>query len=257
MTDTIDTQSPEYQEAYQAAWAELDAKAGVTTDPATTDAEAEAAGEEDATEVDPVAKRFEELETKAARQEKALKDTQRAFHASQKELAALRKQREEEARAASRPALLDNVPGLEDAVRHVTQTASEEMTPARLDAVWFDSVQGALPDLEELLNDEGFEKAAAARRDELGDEWRNPIVAIRELGALRTQHVMAKAVEEATARARADAAKNHKELLALRVPGGSGRGSVERAADKSVDAVWKMTPQEAEIERQRVLGNIR
>ena len=69
MTDTIDTQSPEYQEAYQAAWAELDAKAGVTTDPATTDAEAEAAGEEDATEVDPVAKRFEELVTKAARQE--------------------------------------------------------------------------------------------------------------------------------------------------------------------------------------------
>lgn len=257
MNDTANTESPEYQEAYQAAWAELDAKAGVTTEPATTDAEAEAAGDEGTTESDPVAKRFEELETKAARQEKALKDTQRAFHASQKELAALRRQREEEVRAASRPALLDNVPGLEDAVRHVTQTGGEEMTQEQRNAVWFDSVAGALPDLEELLTDEGFEKAAAEKRDELGDEWLNPIVAIRELGALRTRHVMAKAVEEATARAKADAAKNHKELLALRVPGGSGRGSVERAADKSVDAVWKMTPQEAEQERQRVLGNIR
>lgn len=256
MNDLTNTESPEYQEAYQATMKELDAAAGVTSAPATTEESAAETEVETQEEQDPVAKRFAELEEKTARQEKALKDTQRAFHASQKELSALRKQREAEALAASRPALLDNVPGLEEAVRHVTQT-SDEMTPQQQDAVWFDSVQGAIPELEDLLADEDFEKAATARREELGDEWRNPIVAIRELGALRTRHIVAKQVEAVTAKARADAAKTHKELLALRVPGGSGRGSVERAADKSVEAVWAKTPQEAEMERQRVLGNIR
>ena len=255
MNDLANTESPEYQEAYQAAWKELDAESGTKTEPVITDAKAAATDEE--VEPDLVAKRFEELEAKAARQDKALKDTQRAFHASQRELADLRKQRQADELAASRPALLDDVPGLEAAVRHLTQTSSQELTPQQQDAVWFDSVQGAIPELEELLADEGFEKAATARRDELGDEWRNPIVAIRELGALRTRHVMAKAVDEARAKAQADAAKNHKDLLALRVPGGSGRATTERAVDKSVDAVWKMSPVDAERERQRVLGNIR
>ena len=257
MTDFTDPNSPEYQAAYEAEMKRLEtgeqptapAKAEPTAEPAASTI---SEGEQQTTESEQP-DRFAELEAKLARQEKALKDTQRAMHQKAQELADLKRQREAEVRAANKPPVLDANPGLEDAIRYVAQPAQAEPSPQNLDQLWFSAVSGAIPDIDTLLADKDFEKAAYAKREELGaDEWKNPVVAIRELNAIARRF----AVEKATAAAKADYAKQQKELSTMRVSGGSGRdpATSDRVNGKTAEDVWAMNSKDFEAERRRVLG---
>ena len=259
MTDFTDSNSPEYQAAYEAEMKRLEAgeqpsttaKAESVAEPAaSTTSEGEQQTKTEGEQPD----RFAELEAKLARQEKALKDTQRAMHQKAQELADLKRQREAEVRAANKPPVLDANPGLEDAIRYVAQPqATAEPSPQELDQLWFASVSGAIPDIDTLLADKDFEKAAHAKREELGaDEWKNPVVAIRELNAIARRF----AVEKATAAAKADYAKQQKELSTMRVSGGSGRdpATSDRVNGKTAEDVWAMNSKDFEAERRRVLG---
>ena len=257
MTDFTDSNSPEYQAAYEAEMKRLETgeqpsttvKAEPVAEPAASTI---SEGEQQTTESEQP-DRFAELEAKLARQEKALKDTQRAMHQKAQELADLKRQREAEVRAANKPPVLDANPGLEDAIRYVAQPAQAEPSPQNLDQLWFSAVSGAIPDIDTLLADKDFEKAAYAKREELGaDQWQNPVVAIRELSAIARRF----AVEKATAAAKADYAKQQKELSTMRVSGGSGRdpATSDRVNGKSAEDYHTMSAKDFEAERRRVLG---
>lgn len=257
MTDFTDPNSPEYQAAYEAEMKRLEAgeqpSAPAKAEPAAEPAASTTSEGEQQTTQTEQPDRFAELEAKLARQEKALKDTQRAMHQKAQELADLKRQREAEVRAANKPPVLDANPGLEDAIRYVAQPAQAEPSPQNLDQLWFSAVSGAIPDIDTLLTDKDFEKAAYAKREELGaDQWQNPVVAIRELSAIARRF----AVEKATAAAKADYAKQQKELSTMRVSGGSGRdpATSDRVNGKSAEDYHTMSAKDFEAERRRVLG---
>lgn len=256
MSEFTDANSPEYQAAYDEAMQRLEAgekpTAPAKAESAEPAAEPTTSTEEQQTTAE-TPDRFAELEAKLARQEKALKDTQRAMHQKAQELADMKRAREAEIRAANKPQILDANPGLEEAIRHVAQVpATPETDHAQMQAIWEEAVTGALPELNELIKDKAFEEAAHARREELGADWNNPVVAIRELSALSRRF----AVEKATAAAKADYEKRQKELSAMRAPGGSGRSPAtsDRVNGKTADDVWKMSPKEFAAEQRRVLG---
>lgn len=251
MTEFAD---PQAQAAYDAEMSRLSGEAA----PSVAAVDEKAAAVEDtkaeiAAEQSP--DRLAELEAKLERQEKALKDTQRAMHAKSQELAALKREREIERNEAQRPDLLKNVPELEGAIRFVTG-APENLTEDQRNAMWLEAVSGAVPDVEELLKDKDFEAAALARRDEIGaSEWQNPLAAIRELTTLRESFRTRKAVEAAVEKAKADYAKQQAELNAMRVPGGNGKtAAADRQAAKDAEQVWSMPQADFERERQKVLG---
>lgn len=258
MTDFTDPNGPEYQAAYEAEMKRLETgeqpSAPVKTESAAEPTTPTTEGEQQQQIEDPTAQRLKVLEESNAKLEKRLQDAQRAFHEGQKKLRDLEKAREAEARAANKPPVLDANPGLEDAIRYVAQPQTPaEPSPQELDQLWFSAVSGAIPDIDTLLTDKDFEKAAYAKREELGaDQWQNPVVAIRELSAIARRF----AVEKATAAAKADYAKQQKELSTMRVSGGSGRdpATSDRVNGKSAEDYHTMSAKDFEAERRRVLG---
>lgn len=235
--------TPEQQKAYDEEMQRLEAEAakdaGVTTAPK---ADETTEGKDDA--VDETAQRLEKLE-------KALKDTQTWGHRNAAEVKRLKEEAENRKRVETRPAILDANPGLEDAISHVAGKPKEN----NQEQVWLDSVGTAIPDLETLLSDASFEQKIKARRGEVGSDWSNPLIAIREIADLKVSHLRDRAVSVASEQARKDFEQKAKKRVGMEVPGGSGGRDTGKGADDSeVKRFQNMTKADLEKERARVLG---
>src|SRR5258708_7149753 len=149
---------------------------------------------------------------------KSLRDTQRWGHENARMVKKLNAELEAERKARTKPAILDANPGLEEAIEHI---AGPKEAPAD-NGGWLRAVSKAIPDVESLLADEAFYKKAEGRKGELGAEWDDPFIAIRELSDLKTSHLRDKAVQAATEQARKDFEAKAKKRPAMEVPAGSG-----------------------------------
>jgi hypothetical protein len=197
--------------------------------------------------------RFARLERELESTKKALNDTKGWASRSAAEVNRLKKEQEERDRRANRPQVLDDNPGLEEAVRYVTGAPAAGQ-PAKFDPdAWADTVGTALPGLDALLeqNPDLRDKATAKAR-ELGEAWNDPLVAIRELGALQIEHERARVATAAREAAARDFENRKKQQTAMTVPGG---GASRQAPP--VDAAKRyetMSSADFEKERRRVMG---
>lgn len=249
MTEYAD---PEQQQAYDAEMARL--SAGTEESPAQDAAPTtESTPEAEAQTPDP-AQQMADLTARLEKAEKRIKDTQALATKRAQETAELRKQLQAREAEANKPKLIEQVPELVDAVRYVVNSPAETQQDA--DTIWQAAILAAVPEINELMKDEGFMQAAHARREELGPEqWRDPFVAIRELTNIKFEADKRKAVEAAVAKAQADHDKKQKDLLAMRVPGGSGGKTAEQqTAEKAAQAVWDMPEAEFNKMQRRALG---
>lgn len=251
--------TPEYQEAYDKEMKRLDAEAGKDADKkadkpdeitSKADDKADKPAEKKADDV----KADPETVARLEKLEKALKDTQRWGHDNAAEVKRLKKEAEDRKRAETRPAILDANPGLEDAIKHFVKPAGESSREEGM-AAWRSTVSRAIPDVEQLLGDKDFYAKAAAKKSEFGDEWDDPITAIRELSSIRTEHLSNKSVQVAVEAARKDFEVKSKRRNAMEVPGGSGgdKGAPAKEDDE-VKRFKNMTRAELDKERSRVLG---
>lgn len=258
-----------YDEIYQAEMARLNAGAAAAsgapapgaaattpTDEPAPNANAEPAPAPAATTGEPKPETAEEriarLEQSLASTNKALSDTKSWASRNAAEVKRLRTEQEERDRKANRPQVLDDNPGLEDAIRHVTG-APAAGKPAHDPDAWANAVGTALPGLDALLAQHpDLTAKATAKAQELGAAWNDPLVAIRELSALQIEHErtqVAAAAREAAAR---DHAKRKQQQTAMTVPGG---GASRQAPP--VDAAKRyetMSSADFAKERSRVLG---
>lgn len=251
----------QYDAEYEAEMARLNGEAAPATTPPENEPEAEplvieepSAAEDPPAPVETDAERLAKLEVKFASTEKALNDTKAWAARNAAENKSLRQAQEERDRLANRPQVLDDNPGLDDAIRYVTGAPAQTKAPeANPQAAWGEAVATALPKLDALLgSDPAFRAKAHAKAQELGDDWTNPLIAIRELSELQTEH-HAQAV---TTRAREQAAKDFqlkgKKQTAMQVPGG---GSVRAPAKvDEAKAIEDMSDAEFQKMRAKTLG---
>jgi hypothetical protein len=274
-TGTTTQGAQSYDEIYQAEMARLDAEAAAangattpgaasttsTTEPAPNAEPAPAAAvaadpAPGATTGEPkpetLEERFARLEREHEGTKKALNDTKAWASRSAAEVKRLKKEQEERDRRANRPQVLDDNPGLEEAVRYVTG-APAAGKPAHDPDAWADAVGTALPGLDALLeqNPELTAKAQAKAK-ELGEAWSDPLVAIRELSALQIEHERTRVAAAAREAAARDFENRKKQQTAMTVPGG---GASRQAPP--VDAAKRyetMSSADFEKERRRVMG---
>jgi hypothetical protein len=246
--------TPEYKEAYDKEMQRLEAEA--TKEPDKKPAkEAEITSEVKAPEkeakTDDV-KTETDAETKARLEklERALKDTQRWGHENAAEVKRLKKEAEERKHAEKRPAILDANEGLEAAIKHVAGNRERTEDPKE---VWFSSVSRAIPDVDSLLGDQAFYAKAQQRKAEIGADWDDPLIAIRELSSMRTEHFTQKNVQVAVEAARKDFDTKSKKRSAMEVPGGSG-GRDTQPQEDDVKKWQNMSSEEFAKARSKVMG---
>lgn len=253
----------DYQTAYEAEMARLNAEAATQngTTPAPTDApvapestEAPVAAKSDDTKPAPTeAERIAALEANLASTQKALNDTKAWAHDANKRAKQLERERAAERHAASKPQVLTDNPGLEEAIQHVVGPTAKAPTAPSVDE-WADTVGAALPDLDELLTkNPALQEKARALSQELGAEWMNPIVAIRELGKLQREHERNVTAEAARVAARQDFERSKQKQTAMSVPSG-GTASRQPAPVDDVKRYETMSSAEFTKERAKVLG---
>ncbi len=223
--------------------AEPAAKEATKTDETATPAE----GEPESLEA-----RMARLEQELTGTKKALNDTKSWATKNAAEVKRLRKEREEEQRKASRPTILDDNPGLEEAISHVTG-AKPAQPAAETEASWVDTVGTALPELGDLLEKNPELKAKAeALADTMGDDWNNPLIAIRELGRLQRDHERAVTSTAAREAAQRDFQQKGMKKTAMQMPSGSAaRQPVKVDAVKDIQ---DMSDADFKKMRAKVLG---
>jgi hypothetical protein len=249
-----------YDNEYQAEMDRLNAEAAGTTattpevkTEATTPAEQPVEKTEQTTETPD--ERFARLESELNSTKKALNDTKRWAQESNTRAKRLEQEREAERRAANKPEVLADNPGLEEAIQYVAGVPSSQKDATAKQDEWATAVGTALPDLDTLLDQSPELRAkAAAKRTELGEDWFNPYIAIRELGKLQAEHERASVAAAAQTQARQDFEKSKQKQTAMSVPGGgsSSRPPANPAADPARYAT--MSSVDFAKERAKVLG---
>lgn len=127
---------------------------------------------------------LEQVRARLASAEKALHDTKAWGTRKAQEAADLRRAQEAAAREAQRPAILDANPDLAEAIRFVREDdGARQRTEQELAMQeWQDTVRAAVPDIDELLENNDFHAAMKVRAQH--PEWNsNPLIAIREINA--------------------------------------------------------------------------
>lgn len=239
--------TPEYQEAYDKEIKRLETEAKPEAEITSPEEPIVEIKTETKEPKDDKSETLEEIKARLDSTEKALKDTQRWGHQNAVKVAKLEKERLAEKHNANRPKILDENPGLEDAIKHVSTPQQEPQQ------VWLETVGNAISDIEQLLGDKEFHDKASAIKNELGDEWNNPIVAIRELSDLKVEHLRNKAVQGAVEKARKDFEAKSKKRVGMEVPGGGG-GSSQVKSEDEVKKVWDMDDNSFQKMRAKVLG---
>ena len=266
-TSLFESVTPEYQEAYDKALDELNNP--VTKSEETQEQEEIKTEDTEGTEApvaDPFQEYKDEMDRRFASTEKALKDTQKWGHSLATKVKELNKQIET-ATSAQRPALLDKVEGLEDAIIHITKInqtnkVEEDYFPPTINTpppnTWVETVSMALPDLNNLLNDPELNDRARALQARHESEWDNPVIAIRYLSDLRQDYLTQKAVREAVS---ATSTKQNETQLrkdGMRVPTGNSKpvgrsGTADFVND--ADAVRGLTHEQFLKMRNKTLSN--
>ena len=264
--NTFETNTPEYQALYDKAMEELDNPKPVekedeqeevqTPEPETPDTPAAD---------DPLAAKMAEMERKIASTGKALKDTQKWGHGLSTKVKELQKQLET-ATAAQRPALLDQVEGLQDAIDYAVSSKLPKVEDdidmpvfddePKKNVTWVDTVSAALPDLDAMLNDPELNAKAKALQEAHASEWDNPVTAIRYLSQLRTEHLTQKAVREAIAATSAKQIEAQQRKDGMRIPSGGARSAARGTVDliNDAEAVNNMTAEQFQKLRSKTLG---
>lgn len=242
----------EYKKEYDKAAAALEDEAAKATTPRAPDgkfAKAEAVETPPepvaATEKPPEPDPMQELRERLERQEKALKDTQAWGTRNAQELAALKKAKDDEVRAAKRPQILDQNPELADAIRYV----AADPQPANHEQMWAQTVAAAHPGIFDVSIDPELEKALLARRDALGQQWFDPLVAIREI----TTEKLAHAERSIGKRFAAEAAKLQQKS-AMSVPGAGGTSVGASSPMDEVDRIRNLSEADFAREVRKVKG---
>lgn len=256
----------EYQKEYEKAAAELDAAAKATTargeDGKFVKAEEvkEPAKEPEAAkepvkepEKEPVKEEkpdeLAELKTRLEKAEKIAKDNQAWATKLAQERAEEKRQREQAAREATKPAILDANPELADAIRYVAHDpASQQQTEDR-QAKWTQIIDQAHPGIFALPDDDELVKALLAKRT---DAWADPLVAIREI----TEEKLAHAERQVGKRFAAEAAKLAQKS-AMSVPSAGAGSGVMAPVDTQlaeVQRIQKMSDKDFQAEVRRVKG---
>jgi hypothetical protein len=190
---------------------------------------------------------FAEMKARLEKAEKALKDTQAWGTKNAQELAAIRKERE---RQATRPAILDANPELEQAIKYVVPV--QEINPEQVrQNEWRQIVETAHPGIFDTDIDPELEKAVLARFDGLGGAQSDPLIAIREI----TAEKLAFAERQLGKRLIAETAKANQKS-AMSVPGAGSGGAHKATVDSDLEAVNRinsMSSAEFERERQKAL----
>lgn len=254
-----DLSPEEYQKEYDAAMEKLDAAETGST--VTTTAEdvpdkpevevKEPVKEEtkpEEVQVDPLAEMREELE----KAKKALKDTQAWGTKNAQRLADIERERLLRERETNKPEILESNPDLAEAIRYVTNDPTPQIQAQNHHQQWLSIIETAHPGIFQVPDGDELVEAIGARAKELGNDWNDPLVAIREISAQKLAH----AERQLTKKFEAES-KNRAQKAAMSVP--SPGGSVTRVApDKDgdeVNRIQKMSDEDFEKERRRVLGH--
>ena len=257
------TPEQQYKKEYDEATAALDAAEQGNQPEATT---ALAKEPEKAVEAKPEAKpveaqakpedkqpeTVEEWRAKAEKAEKQARDNQAWGTKQAQELAALKREREQREREATKPAILDDNPELAEAIRHVVNDPAPKIAAQERQEQWQATIEAAHPGIFDPAIDPQLESAIADRLKALGEDVHNPLNVIREIAAEKE----AFAVRKATERFAAEHAKQE-EKSAMSVPTPGGGGQQRQAPDADADAakrILNMSEADFEKEVRRVKG---
>lgn len=252
------TPEQQYQQEYDAETAKLEAAAAGKAPEVITEPAAEPAGKPpepaaapakapDEKPADPLAQMQEEL----AKTQKALKDTQAWGTKSAQRLAEIERERQQAEREAARPPILEEHPGLADAIKYVQTDPTPQIEAERKQQVWYNTIDTAHPGIFAADADPELVAALVVKRDTSGNAWDDPLVAIRDI----TAEKIAFAERQVGKRFAIEAAKQSQKS-AMSVPG-TGTGATRAPVDADAEAVLriqKMTPAEFAKEVARVKG---
>lgn len=250
----LDEKDEAYQKAYNEALAKLDGTAVEATTPPEPEPKPEAAPVKavaDEAKPEEPQDPLKELQERLAKTEKALNDTKAWGTKNAQRIAEIDRERVEQQREASRPAILEANPDLADAIRYVTNDPTPQHQEDRLTQNWQEIVLSAHPGIFDLSIDPELEKAVMARRDAIGDAWNDPLIAIREI----TAEKMAFTERQVSKRFEIEAAKQAQKS-AMSVPG-SGSSAVPSARDPAAEEaqrILKMSDADFAKEVRRVKG---
>lgn len=259
----------EYQKEYDKAAAELDAAAQATTargpdgkfakvEPATVETPAAAEAVQPAATVEEPAKVEEpdalaELRARVEKAEKIAKDNQAWATRMAQEAAQLKREREQAAREAAKPAILDANPELADAIRFVANDPAPRQQEAEKQQAWQTAIEKVHPGIFDKSIDPELEKAIKARFDDLGPNVQDQLEAIRVI----TEEKLAFTERQIGKRFAAEAARGAK-VSAMTVPGaGAGGGSARVPPDAAlaeVERIKNMSDADFAREVKRVKG---
>lgn len=238
MLDNVDAQ---YKREYDEALAKLDGTAEATTPEPEPEKEPEPVPEEIKTEMpDPLAEVRAELE----KTKKALNDTKAWGTKNAQRLADIERDRRE----AAKPEILEANPGLDDAIRYVTEAPKHEAERHQQD--WAAMVQFAHPGIFDVSIDPELEAALVAKRDALGEAWLDPMTAIREITAEKlafTERQVGKRFVEA-------AKQSQKRAMSVPGAGGSANRTAPDPEQESVQRIRDMSDADFAKEVRRVKG---
>ncbi len=237
----------EYQKAYDAAAAELEAAANPTTarDPdgkfakvdtpeVKTDAVVEPVVEGPKTEEQPDP--IKELRERLEKAEKIAKDNQAWATRLAQERAQEKRDREAAEREARKPAILDANPELAEAIRYVAGDAAPQNNEAKEQQDWQMAIEKVHPGIFDKSIDPELEKALHERFAKVGPEIKDPLVAIREI----TEEKLAFTERQVGKRFAAEAARQAK-VSAMSMPGaGAGGGPARVAPDEQLAMAERM-----------------
>lgn len=231
------TPEEQYQADYDAAAAALDAAAAgqpeAITEPVPEPVKepvAEAAKPEDKP-IDPL----EEIRAELEKQKKIAADNKAWATKQSQELAALKREREQQQREATRPAILDANPDLAEAIRYVASDPAPQQEVEQKQHDWMSIVNTAHPGIFDASADPELVDALVAKRDSLGEAWFDPLVAIREITAEKIAH----AERQIGKRFAIESAKQAQKS-AMSVPGAGGGAARQAPPNPDLEAVQRI-----------------
>ena len=223
----------EYKEAYDKAAADLDAAAqAIPADP-VIELEKEPVKQSVKDETPDL---IAELTARAEKAEKIAKDNQAWATRTAQEAAQLRREREAQERAATKPAILDANPELADAIRYVAHDPAPARQQQDRQAQWVNAVETAHPGIFSTSIDPELEKSLMTRLGALDEATRgDPLQVIREI----TEEKLAFTERQLGKRFAAESAKLAQKS-AMSVPGAGAGSGMKTGADAALDEVRRI-----------------
>lgn len=192
-----------------------------------------------------------EIKARLDKAEKIAKDNQAWATRMAQEAAQLRREKEQQQREASRPAILDANPELVEAIRYVANDPAPRQQVEDEQALWRQTIDKAHPGIFSPDIDPELEKDLSQRLEQLGEAAKNPLEAIRVI----TEGKLAHAERQVGKRFAAEAAKLAQKS-AMSVPG-AGRSGVAAPVDAALAEVQRfqnMSDADFQKEVRRVKG---